>query len=74
MVLVQYRKNDKNNFAVEVDPRTPVGEVVQQLVAGNWCHHLVNNSRIYLARLAHSIEELAKKGVLRPPELQGLSL
>ena len=35
MVLVQYRKNDKNNFTVEVDHSLPVGEVAARLVAGS---------------------------------------
>lgn len=73
MVLVQYRKNDKNHFSVEVDPKTLVGDVVGRLIAGIRLSELVNNARILLARLIHSVEELLKKGVLKPPELQGLS-
>lgn len=36
-------------------------------------HYSVNNIRIYLDRLIWSIEELANKGVLKPPELQSIS-
>ena len=32
-----------------------------------------NNLRIYLDRLVWSVEELANKGVLKPPELQAVS-
>jgi hypothetical protein len=35
--------------------------------------HIVNSIRLYLDRLIWSVEELANKGVLKPPELQAVS-
>ena len=43
------------------------------MIEGKEIVNLVNNVRVYLDRLIWSIDELANKGILKPPELQAVS-
>lgn len=73
MVLIHFKKSEKNSFILEVPSDTLVCEVLAQIIECRLWIYSDNNIRMYLDRLIWSIEELANKGVLKPAEIQGLS-
>ncbi|CAI2375911.1 unnamed protein product [Moneuplotes crassus] len=65
MVLIHFKKTDKNQFLYESTVKTKVDDLIHELVE-------LNNMRLKVDRLAVSMEELATKGPQRPEELRGL--
>jgi hypothetical protein len=49
MVLVQYKKNEKNSFIIDVAGTSPISAVIAQLLE-------IHNMRILVNRLAHALE------------------
>ena len=73
MVFIHFKKSEKNNFILEFPAETLVCDVLTKIIECNSLKHIDNDVRMYLDRLIWSIEELANKGVLKPPELQAIS-
>jgi len=65
MVLIHFKKSDKNQFLYESTVQIPIETLVKELV-------VINNLRLKVDRLAVSLEELATKGPMKPDELRGL--
>lgn len=73
MVLIHFKKSQKNNFVLEFPSDARVSQILAKIIECTFALTLDNNIRIYLDRLIWSVEELANKGVLKPPELQAVS-
>lgn len=65
MVLIHVKKSDDLQFFFEAPAETPVSDLIPQLVD-------VWNRIVLIRRLADGVEELAKYGVSKPPEQQGI--
>lgn len=66
MVLLHIKKSDSNQFIYETTRDSPVEQVIRELVT-------VSNLRLKLDKVATAIEDLIKKGPLKPEETRGLS-
>lgn len=65
MVLIHFKKSDKNQFLYESTVQIQNEDLIAELVE-------INNLRLKVDRLAVSMEELATKGPQKPEELRGL--
>ena len=66
MVLIHYKKSDRNQFLCETPAETPIPQLVSQLTK-------LNNLRVKLKVLIDSVNGLAEHGPLRPELLRGLT-
>lgn len=65
MVLIHFKKTDNNQFLYNSTVKSPIDDLIHELVT-------LNNTRLKVDRLAVSLEELAMKGPMKPEELKGL--
>lgn len=73
MVLIHFKKSQKNNFILDFPADAQVSEILTKIIECTLLADLDNNIRVYLDRLIWSVEQLANKGVLKPSELQAVS-
>ena len=67
MVLITYKKSEKNSFTISCGADTKVSHILTAIIESIHLFITVNNLRVYLDRLIWSVDELANKGVLKPP-------
>ncbi|XP_026479663.1 cilia- and flagella-associated protein 298 [Ctenocephalides felis] len=66
MVLLRVKRGDENQFLYETPINTPVDTALAEIVS-------IFNGRLKISRICAEMEELAKHGVMFPPEILGLN-
>ncbi|XP_045480102.1 cilia- and flagella-associated protein 298 [Harmonia axyridis] len=67
MVIVHVKQKDDSQFLHETTLKTSVDDLINNIVA-------IYNGRLKIQRVCSEISELAKHGILYPPEILGLTL
>lgn len=66
MVRLHIKRGDQNQFLYETKLTTPINQLTTELVT-------IFNGRLKIFRLCAEIEDLAKHGLMYPPEILGLT-
>lgn len=66
MVIVHVKQKDESQFLYETTLQSPIDVLIKNIVA-------IYNGRLKVHRVCSEIQELAKHGILYPPEILGLT-
>ncbi|KYN28440.1 Uncharacterized protein C21orf59 [Trachymyrmex cornetzi] len=66
MVRLHVKKGDDSQFLCDTDVEANVDDVISDIV-------VIYNGRLKISRICYEIEELAKHGVMLPPDIMGLT-